>query len=236
MNNKTLFIFIDESGNFDFSSTGTKYFILTAISTIKPLNEREKLLKYRCQLLSEQTDQEYFHATEDKQTVRDGIYSLISGYDDFFVDSVVTQKNKANPSLYSEMCSKKGKITKRIVGAEFYRIVCQTLLQYIFRRFNSTNIEKIVVILDNLFTDNKRQTVLKSLKSYLKQHCQKRFYIYFHQSKADLNCQIADYCGWAIYVKNERNELRPINKIKTKIKSEFAIFQRGTTEYYLNNN
>lgn len=236
MINKTLFIFIDESGNFDFSSGGTKYFILTAISTIRPLNEREKLLKYRYQLLSEKTDQEYFHATEDKQIVRDGIYGLISGYDDFYVDSVVAQKNKANPSLYSEMCPKKGKFMTRIVGAEFYRIVCQTLLQYIFKRFNSTSIEKIVVVLDNLFTDNKRQTILKSLKTYLKQHCQKPFYIYFHQSKADLNCQIADYCGWAIYVKNERKELRPINQIKTKIKSEFEIFQRGTTEYYPYNN
>jgi len=140
---KTLFIFIDESGNFDFSSGGTKYFILTAVSTIKPLNGREKLLEYRYQLLSEKTDQEYFHATEDKQTVRDGVYSLVSGYDDFFIDSVVAQKNKANPSLYSEMCSKKGKFMTKIVGAEFYRIVCQTLLQYIFRRFNSTTIEKI---------------------------------------------------------------------------------------------
>jgi len=180
MNNKTLFIFIDESGNFDFSSDGTKYFILTAISTIRPLNEREKLLEYRYQLLSEKTDQEYFHATEDKQIVRDGIYGLISGYDDFYVDSVVAQKNKANPSLYSEMCSKKGKIMSRNIGAEFYRIACQTLLQYIFKRFNSTSIEKIVVVLDNLFTDNKRQTILKSLKTYLKQHCQKPFYIYFH--------------------------------------------------------
>ncbi|MBU1323192.1 DUF3800 domain-containing protein [Patescibacteria group bacterium] len=30
MTNKCLFIFIDESGNFDFSPTGTKYFVLTA--------------------------------------------------------------------------------------------------------------------------------------------------------------------------------------------------------------
>ena len=33
---KTLYVFIDESGNFDFSPSGTKYFILTTLTTIVP--------------------------------------------------------------------------------------------------------------------------------------------------------------------------------------------------------
>jgi len=44
--------------------------------------------------------------------------------------------------------------------------------------------------------------------------------------------QIADYCGWAIYVKNERDEKRPIAFVKDKIKSEFSIFQKGLYEHY----
>jgi len=38
---RTLFIFIDESGNFDFSPKGTKYFILSAVSTLKPPGKRK---------------------------------------------------------------------------------------------------------------------------------------------------------------------------------------------------
>ncbi len=230
--NNVLFIFIDESGNFDFSSNGTKYFVLTAISTLVPLKDRQKITEYRYSLLSSGIDQECFHATEDTQEVRDNIYHLISTTDDFNIDAVVAQKNKANPSLYTETYTKKGISNKRFTGDEFYRIICQTLLRYIFQRYEPTAISQIIVVLDNLFTDNKRQLVQKSLKTYLKQYCRKPFQIYFHQSKADLNCQIADYCGWAFYVKNERNENRPFQKIQKKVKSEFAIFQRGTTEYY----
>lgn len=43
-NNKTLFIFVDESGNFDFSPKGTKFFVLSCLSTFKPAEERENFL------------------------------------------------------------------------------------------------------------------------------------------------------------------------------------------------
>lgn len=173
-------------------------------------------------MLSSSVDKEYFHATEDEQDVRDN----------FFVDSVIAQKNKANPSLYQEIDFKKGRIKNKIVGAEFYRIICQTLLQYVFRRYEFSKVNQIIVIMDACFTESKRNLILKSLKTYLKRNFNKPFDIYFHQSKADINCQIADYCGWAIYVKHDRNELRPFSEVKTKIKSEFQIFKSGLIEYY----
>ena len=67
---------------------------------------------------------------------------------------------------------------------------------------------------------------------YLKKHSAKRFEIYFHQAKADLNCQLADYCGWAIAIKWERGENRSYALVQDKIKSEFEIFKMGTTLYY----
>ena len=188
--------------------------------------------KYRYSLLCSGVNEECFHATEDKQEVRDNVFGHIGSLDDYFVDSVIAQKNRANPSLYVETYQKKGKTLTKNIGAEFYRITCQTLLQYIFRRFEGSAIDQIVVVLDALFTDKKRGIILKALKSYLKQYFQKSFYIYFHQAKSDINCQIADYCGWAIYVKNERSEKRPYQCIETKVKSEFEIFARGKTEYY----
>jgi len=62
---KSLFIFIDESGNFDFSSKGTKYFILSAVSTLNPLG-KERLEEIKYDLMKNGTNLEYFHATEDK--------------------------------------------------------------------------------------------------------------------------------------------------------------------------
>jgi len=234
MSNSNLYIFIDESGNFDFSPTGTKYFVLTAITTTKPLYKRSKILQLRYNLLSKGHNQESFHATEDRQFVRGCVFKLLGSLDDFAIDSVVAQKNKANPSLYQKikLYDKPGKLVVRDTDNEFYRLNCQVLLQYIFRRYEPRNFSKIIVVLSSLFTKRKRDLVLKALKPYLKRVTTKPYYIYFHCSEADINCQIADYCSWALYVKNERNELRPFQEIAGKVKSEFDIFRRGKTTYY----
>ncbi len=232
MSASALYIFIDESGNFDFSPSGTKNFVLTAVSSLSPLKYRGSFQEFKYQLLCSGVDEECFHATEDTQLVRDNVYGLIHVLGDLHIDSVIAQKNKANPSLYTEYHEKTGKIIKTSSGVEFYRIVCQNLLQYILRRYDRSNIQKIVIVLDALFTHNKKQLILKSLKVYLKKHFGKPCYVYFHQSKSDINCQIADYCGWALYVKHERQEPRPYKQIQDKIISEFLIFGRGRTEYY----
>lgn len=229
-----LYIFIDESGNFDFSSGGTKYFILTAISTIKPLEKRVKLNELRYDLLTKSVDQEYFHATEDAQATRDLVFNLINhDLSDFAIDAVIAQKNKAHSSLYSQPFIKPNKTIGYIKQEnEFYRLNGQTLLRYIFTRHKHTKLDRVVVVLSSIFTKAKAKLITKALKTYLKQFVHYPFHIYFHCSQADINCQIADYCGWAIYVKYERRELRPYNAIRTKIKSEFDIFERGTTEWY----
>jgi len=231
--NKTLCLFIDEAGNFDFSPKGTRYFVLTCMSTFQPVEERDKILSLRYELLADGTDQEFFHATEDKQIVRDKVFEIITTLkDDIEVHTVTAQKNKANPVLYREEYEKKGKKIVRVVGAEFYHRVCKTLLQYVFRRSNFKGTDKIVVVLGSIFTRDKQSYILKALKKYLKENFAMPFEIYFHRSQADLNCQLADYFGWAIYVKQERNEERPYNLIQSKIKSSFEIFSRGQTVYY----
>ena len=96
---RTLFIFIDESGNFDFSPNGTKYFSISAISTLDPLG-KEGLEKIKYNLMENGNNIEYFHASEDEQFVRNIIYNFIENLEDIEIDSVIVQKNKANPSLY----------------------------------------------------------------------------------------------------------------------------------------
>ena len=238
LDNKTLYIFIDEAGNFDFTPNGTKFFVLTAITTTQPLKSRNYFLELKYKLLKTGFNQEYFHATEDKQEVRDLIFNKIKELDDFDIDCVLAQKNKTNPSLYIEhdACQKEdGKIILKTIHYEekFYKLISQTLLQYIFSRYQNFNtVDEIVVVLGSLFTNKKRGYILKSLRQYLKLKFKKPFYIYFHRACADINCQLADYCGWAVFVKIERNERRPSEVISKKLKSRFDIFARGDTEYY----
>ena len=81
-------------------------------------------------------------------------------------------------------------------------------------------------------TKRKREFVTKSVKTYVKDRFNLVPYMYFHQSKSDINCQIADYCCWAMKKKWKDNELRPYEEIKDKVESEFNIFSRGQTTYY----
>lgn len=233
---KTLFIFIDESGNFDFTASGTKFFTLTAVSTLSPLKSREELMQkvYELKYSGWMNGREdyFFHATEDRQEIRDWVFAAIKKLD-FDIDTIIAQKNKTNPSLYTHI-ELAGEKIKTVRSEEcFYDKVSQMLLQYIFRRYEDKDgIEKIIVVLGSIFTEKKRGYVLKSLKQYLKLNFRKPFYVYFHPTGSDINCQIADYCGWAAYVRVERGEERPWTEIKDKVKSCFDVFARGTRIYY----
>jgi len=234
---KTLYIFIDESGNFDFTPTGTKYFVLTAASTLTPLESRDELLRkvYELKYAGWNTGQSdyYFHATEDKQEVRDWVFGAIRKLNDIEIDAIIAQKNKTNPSLYIEYELREGQVKTVHWEERFYDKILQMLLQYIFGRYEGKDdIEEIIVVLGSIFTRAKRRYVFKSLEQYLKEKSKKPFRIYFHPTSSDINCQMADYCGWAVYVRAERGEMRPWKEIEDKVKSCFDVFARGDTEYY----
>ncbi len=53
MSNKFLYIFFDESGNFDFSDKGTKYFLLTSITKERPFEAFKALHNLRYDLAEE---------------------------------------------------------------------------------------------------------------------------------------------------------------------------------------
>lgn len=233
---KTLYLFIDESGNFDFSSRGTKFFALASFITNDPVTKREDLIRLRYRLLSEGNDHEYFHATEDKQAVRDEVYSFLASLEDTYeVHSVIAQKNKAHPALYQETYYKKdGKQITLITGIELYKKLCECLLRYVFRgKGKSWAVEKIVVVLGSLFGGEKKKVLLRTLKRVIKnEYPLVPFEIYSHQTCADLNCQLADYCCWAILRKYERGDERSYKIIKKRIRNEFDYFQKGKREYY----
>jgi len=68
---------LDEAGNFDFSSRGTRYFIFGAIVKERPFQAYQNLSQFQYDLIENGIDIEYFHASEDKQNVRDGVFKII---------------------------------------------------------------------------------------------------------------------------------------------------------------
>ena len=166
------------------------------------------------------------------------VFRTIGRLDDIEVDAVIAQKNKTNPTLYIRYSAKRsaqGDFSFKTVRSEerFYDTISRILLRYVFNRHrDGDRVGRIVVILGSVFTEAKRGYVLKSLKRHLKRDFRKPFYIYFRPTSSDINCQVADYCGWAVYVRAERGEERPWREISNMVRSHFDVFARGTEEYY----
>ncbi|HOK18588.1 MAG TPA: DUF3800 domain-containing protein [Caldisericia bacterium] len=226
MNEKVLYIFVDEAGNFDFSKTGTKYFVLTSFSSLEPLYNRDKLLYLKYDLWENNLGLEYFHASEDKDTVKNKVFEFIKSINNNIeIDSVIIQKNKTNPKLYENE-------TKKEKGKKVYELSLKCLLKYIFNRYKNLKLTKIIIVLSSIFDNNKRELILKTIKKFLKENFNISFNIYFFDSKSDINCQIIDYISWAIYRKWEKDDLKSYNYIKEIIKSEFDMFKTGIEIYY----
>jgi Protein of unknown function (DUF3800) len=228
-----LFVFLDESGNLDFSAKGSKYWSLTAVCTYSPVRGRSTFAEHHYELAAGGVGIEYFHATEDKQSVRDRMFENIIKLEDASeVHSVLAEKRKAHPSLYKTLKVVKGKQKSIPDEARFYNLVCRTLLKYVIGRGAYRDATSFVIILSSLFTKEKQSQIEGALKSAIKSLTTRPFHVYFRANKTDINCQIADYCGWAITVAWERDEKRPLNAIKSIVRSQFDLFKRGTNTFY----
>jgi hypothetical protein len=60
----------------------------------------------------------------------------------------------------------------------------------------------------------------------------KTYRVHHYASKTSHYLQVADYCNWAIYRKWENLDTRSYKLIEGAVRSEFDIFQAGTTFYY----
>lgn len=219
---KHLYIFLDEGGNFDFSINGTKYFTLTSIIHLKPFNFYAPLAALKYKLIEENENLEYFHASEDKQIVRNQVYDIvIPELPNVLIDSIIVEKRKTNPAL-------------RDIG-KFYSKMLGYLLQYVCAPRNLNSYDNIIVITDRIPVNKIRNAVEKAIKqtfSLTMSNIGKPYQILHHESKASFALQVADYINWAIYRKWDSGDTRSYDLIKNRIRSEFDVFRRGNTCYY----
>ncbi len=218
-----LYVFIDVSGNYDFSIKGTKYLVLTSLicTDVNPGVLELHTLKHK--IIDSGIDLEYFHASEDRQTVRDGVFDIISHLNHIRIDSLIVDKSKTAPSL---------RPPKR-----FYPTMVENLLKkYPFdpRGIDVSRFDKVFIFVDRESSRaNERDAIIKAMKLSLARHLVNVPYVIcMHPSISHPYLQIVDYCSWAIYVKNEKDERRPYNKISELVTSEFHIFASGGIQWY----
>ncbi len=205
--NCVLYVFIDESGNLDFGPKGTKNFVLAAVITKRPLVSSLNMQKLKYGYLEKNINIEYFHASEDRQFIRDSVISEIDKiHGAIDVNFIHTRKTltdaKTNPtSFYANLGI--------ILSSEIITSRIGTF-------------DKIIIIFDKCLRNKDQKAFLKTIKPKLNK-LGMPYGIYFHRTLSDFNGQIADYFAWAKYVSLERNERRPLIALKNIKQIEFDL-------------
>lgn len=213
----TLYIFLDESGNLDFSHTGTKNYVLAAVVTDNPLASSQELQDLKYDHLRNDIDTTHFHASEDKQAVRNDVIARLQRMTNTIkVHYIHAQKNKTYPALQN--------------SAAFYGKLGTTLIKFIVS-WKASNYAEVVIVFDKALRIKDQKAFLGEIKPELKK-IGKPYHIYFHQTLLDFNGQIADYFAWAKYVSLERGEMRPLSSLSDITTTHFDLFARGTKEWY----
>ncbi|CAN5731828.1 hypothetical protein BH18ACT13_BH18ACT13_02050 [soil metagenome] len=213
------YVFADEAGNFDFSTGAgaTRYFILTTITT-DDCSLGQELLDLRRSLAWDGIYLDrVLHATEDDQAVRDRVFALLQQAS-FRIDATILEKRKAQPHLQSEQ--------------GIYKMAWYLHFKYVAPRI-ITRHDRLLVTAASLGTKKKRSLFHRAIDDVVFQVAPTLSHrVAFWPFASDPCLQVADYCTWAIQRKWEGGDSRSHVLLANKIKSEFDVWERGTTLYY----
>ena len=216
-----LYIFLDESGNLDFSPNGTKYFQLCAVAKERPFLAHHELAELKYDLVEQGIELEYFHAAENKQAVRDKVFTIIQKYiNGVRIHALLVEKSKTNPALRGE--------------EQFYPRMLGYLIRFILDQYDLSQYGEVIVFTDIIPVGRKNMAVKGAVKVTLASMINKKakYRLVHHHSKSNYDLQIADYYSWAIFRKWERGDMRSYDLIKSVVRSEYDIFRTGNSHYY----
>ena len=206
------YLYADEAGNFDFSGNpgASQYFVITTVMfeqhdiELALLDLRRELAWEGLKLPRE------FHATEDRQVVRDQVFEVLSKFD-FRIDATVLDKSKASMRIKSS-------------DEQFYQYACYYHLQYVAPSVVSAD-DELLVIAASIGSRQKLANFRQAVSNVAQRTSPtERLQCDAWSSAATPCLQVADYCCWAIQRKWERNDSRSYELIKGKLHSEYDIF------------
>jgi len=201
-------VFFDESGNLDFGHTGSRYFLCGVLVTYDPWPLMQVLTDLREEIFRGGFIPGAFHATEDKQAVRDRVFEAIVGVGGFEAHITVTEKAKV-PATHKD-------------ASTFYAFMADFTLRRVLQRYPTD--EPIFVITDELPLKGKREALVKGFKASLAAILPDREYRIEHQSSGSQGClQAIDYVNWAVFRRLELSDERSYVLIRGYIAYEGSV-------------
>jgi len=230
--NETVYIFVDEAGDIDFSIKGSAYYMFTFLVKKRPFQVHEEIANYRYSLLErniyekneKRLDIEAFHACEDNKYIKKKIFNIISTFNTQNVKSYcyILEKNRVQP-------------LKREEKDKFY---ISNLSYSIKRLLTKLQIKtNFIIITDRLPVHKNKNKQIGALKKGIKEYLRNnkidvRYDIFHHCSASSSNLQIVDYISWAIFRKYERNELEYHKQIEKYILEEELMTKGRNEKFY----
>lgn len=212
------YIFLDESGNFDFGPNGTRYFLLSSVGMRRPFRMLQAFDDYRHDCLEQGRNVEYFHCSRDRGEVRRNVFNVIAGYmNEIHIHSLLVEKARINPSLRK--------------NARFYPEMLGKLLKVAIPHELKEGAEEVLVITDMIPVNRKRQAVEKAVQTTLIKTLppSMRYRVLHHQSRSHYGLQVADYCCWAIFRKWQKGDVRYYDHIAPALRGEFEVLVSEAT-------
>ena len=216
------FIFADEAGDFTFErrQNVSRYFILCTVAMEDDAPIAAALTKLRRKLAWDGAELgEFFHATSDKQRVRDAVYEKILEHP-FSVQATVMEKCKA----YERVKSSKPRFYQY---GWFYHFKYGTT-----GLFNADH--EALITAASLGTKRERAAFQDAVHSVMRQTMRvKTWKTDFMPAAADPGLQVADYCAWAIQRKWESGgkDIRSFELIRNRLTYEYDLWVRGERLY-----
>ena len=212
----------DEAGNFDFSRKpgASRFFILTTVAFPRGHDALATAMRaLRLELERDGCDlQQGFHATEDRQRVRNRVFELLSGHE-FRVDATILDKPKARPGI-------------RNSEEHFYQNAWFFHLRGVLPETLPRDVDGLHVIAASVGTGSRRRAFRTAVEGAVRQATDLAATVTFWPSATDACLQVADYCAWAVQRKWERGDTRSHDLIRDRIFREHDLFRLGREQFY----
>lgn len=214
-----IYIFSDEAGDFTFKDKpgASRYFIIGSV-TMSDCGIGEELLALRRELAWKGISLEMFHATADKQDVRDQVFDIIR-HSALRVDATIFEKRKAQPHLATN-------------AALFYKTAMFYHFRHVVPRVSSRG-DELAVVASKLQLKKKKGALHDAVRDVTNQVAVgRKFITAFTAANTDPCLQVADYATWAVQRFFEMGDDRSFRLIQDKVKSCYQIWDRGKVAYY----
>lgn len=220
---RTIHIHLDESGNLDFSPTGTRYYIFAVAWTYDPAPLAADLSTLRFSLIKRGDDIRNggFHAVYDPAPRREVVIAAMTARTTWNFAALVIDKPSVNQVLW--------------LPSDFYPKFASMIFRFVFKGRVKPGTTSALIYTDTLpFPNKQAKAVEVAIKSSCRSSLHIPFQICHHRSESNSWLQAADYCSWAVCRKWEHGDAQPYNRLRPRLAApELDVMAGGDgTVYY----